>query len=171
MPFPGLPGLALVAAAALAILPPPQSAPAPSLPVELSKDARKALDEQFDDWELVSMDATAASCVAGAGSSIAGDIDSDGQPDLAAAVRTPEGIRLVVLLSRLWGYQTFDVDAFDPSGGYLALKPRGTMFNNPGTSMRDYFRNDTLTIARCGEPAFVAYIWRGFDFGKVEITP
>lgn len=139
----------------------------------LPKAADEALDERWATWSLATIDPGAMACAADARPAVTLDIDGDGLSDVAALVQTPDGVRLVALLSRLWGYDLYDIDALGETtaSGYLTAMPRGTAYVNPRTAAESYLSNATMAVRRCGMPEIDLYLWYGFRFEKTTATP
>jgi hypothetical protein len=98
------------------------------------------------------------------------DIDSDLRPDIAAAVLTSSGVRLVALLNRQSGYKAFDLTALGDkaAAGTLAVAPRGQRYARPQAKAIEFFSNATLMLHRCGQPA-TAFVWNGSSFDQYVI--
>jgi hypothetical protein len=139
----------------------------------ISKDTRKALDDTFDKWELASIEPQSAACRTGGGEAprlVRGDLNSDGQPDLALAIKARDGVHLVVVFERVTEHIVVDIERLGDSSanGYLMVEPRGSAYVNPADGLHDYFVSDTLAVYRCGQPA-TAYFWSGLGFRKVSL--
>jgi hypothetical protein len=139
----------------------------------LAEDARETLTRRWKTWERATLDPQVKNCAAGRTEFplfLEFDADGDAANDVAAAVQTPEGTRLVVILNRSWKIELHDLDALGSSGadGYLEVVPRGRRFTNPNTKIDDYFSNPTLTAIRCGQPV-IAYRWNGVGFEKIAL--
>ena len=152
----------------------PLSAQKVSLPsgLTLSEATRDALNETFDKWQIAPIDPQSVACRtdASAQSFVRGDLNSDGQPDLALAVKTADGVHLVAVFERATGGLVVDVDTLGQSAaeGTLGLEPRGSSFKNPEDGLEDYFTADTLVISRCGQPQTL-YFWNGLGFRKLTL--
>jgi hypothetical protein len=165
----GLVGLAACGAAT-----PPRTLPATLDQGSLPSAAREALDAKWQrTWSIASIGPQVASCLAGkpAATIVTSDFDSDGAADLALAVTTPKGVRLVVLLARDDHYALFDVDALGDQGATagLGLGKRGAVFTKAASLFQDFYSADTLTVFTCGGPS-ASYLWSGFAFYKVALA-
>jgi hypothetical protein len=168
--------VALVAlAATTAVGPLFAQKPASASPgLALPKSARKALDRQFKHWEVAPVDPEATACRRdGAGESptfVQADFDSDGQQDVAIAVKVGDEVRLIAILARLEDTKLVDVDSLGHGGAdaYLGIEKRGTKFKRQNIALDDYYPADTLAVYRCGQPT-TAYFWAGSGFNKVVI--
>jgi hypothetical protein len=165
----GLVGLAACGSAA-----PPRTLPATVDAGSLPSAAREALDAKWPrTWSIATIGPQVASCLAGkpAATIITSDFDSDGAADLAAAIATPKGVRLVVLLARHDHYALFDVDALGDQGATagLGLGKRGAVFTKATSLFQDFYSADTLTTFTCAGPA-ASYLWSGLDFHKVTLA-
>jgi hypothetical protein len=143
--------------------------------VAISREARRALDLHFKRWEVAAVDPAAGSCAAaGAGSKVSahGDFDGDGRADIALAVKTDNGVRLVVLLARAHQSDLFDIDSLgdSKSNTFLATAPRGGAFRTPTGLVTDFFSTDTVTTNQCGQ-SMTAFLWNGSSFLKTPIAP
>jgi hypothetical protein len=138
------------------------------------KDATRALDKKFRDWQFAAADETANAACAGGPASLGTivqlDIDSDLRPDIAAAVLTASGVRLVALLNRQKGYLAFDLTSLGEkaAAGTLAVVPRGQRYIRPQAKADEFYSNATLTLHRCGQPA-TAFVWNGSGFDQIVI--
>jgi len=150
-----LAGLVLIAGTAAAT----QSAGSLVVP----KSARKLLDDKWPGWQVAGTDGT-SSCQPGtpAPAAVNADLDGDARTDIAAAIKTPAGIRLVAVLDRLDKTSLQDVDALS-SDVMWTVRKRGTKYRTVGSPVDDYFGEDTLVIQRCGGKA-TAYFWTGSAF-------
>ncbi len=151
--------------------------PGASSGLTLTEATRDALDRAFDKWEIAPVDPQSVSCQAqndGASSSsfVRGDLNSDGLPDLALAVKTPQGVRLVAVFERTIDSLVVDVDSLGQTAadGALGIQPRGSTFKNPGDGLDDYFTAETIAVSRCGQPRTL-YFWSGLGFRKVVLAP
>jgi hypothetical protein len=140
---------------------------------QLSKLSRSALDGSFKDWELATLDPRVAECRGASDSPptlVEGDFNADGVQDSAVAIKTPKGVRLVAVFTRLKEGVAVDVDGLGDSvaDGYLAVVKRGTSYRNPGDHLDDYFATDTLIVSRCGQSR-TAYLWTGVGFRKIVL--
>jgi hypothetical protein len=136
----------------------------------IPKFARKALDDRFKGWELAAVDAQATACRTDGGelpAIVQADFNSDGEPDVALAVRTGDDVRLIAVLARVEDSTVVVVDSIghDMAGAYLTVEKRGTKFKDPIYGLDDYFTNDTLAVHRCGEQTTI-YRWDGAAFEK-----
>lgn len=122
----------------------------------LSKAHRHALDRVFDHWTVTG--------------AVSGDFNSDGQADLAAALKTGKGIRLVALLTRLEESDVIVIENAegDAEFGTLGVIPRGKAYKDPDDKLDNYFGSDTLTVQRPGQPT-TAYQWNGLSFRKLVL--
>jgi hypothetical protein len=166
----GMLGLAACGAAT-----PPRTLPATLDAGALPSAARQALDTVWPKgWSMASIGPQVSSCLAGkpAATIITSDFDSDGLPDIAAAVKTPKGVRLVVLLARSDHYALFDVDGLGDEGATagLGLGKRGDAFTKAASLFQDFYPADTLTAITCAGPV-ASYLWSGLDFYKVPLAP
>lgn len=139
----------------------------------LAEDARETLTKRWKTWERATLDPQVKNCAGGRTELpvfLEFDADGDAATDVAAAVQTPEGTRLVVILNRSWQIELHDLDSLGSSGanGFLEVVPRGRRFTNPNTKIDDYFSNPTLTVTRCNEPV-TAYRWNGVGFEKLVL--
>jgi hypothetical protein len=109
---------------------------------------------------------TPAASATAAGSSpvVSGDFDGDGATDVAAPVKRDDGLHVVAGLRHTYDYKVVDVlDKADTAAERLAVRPRGALYNLPGSDVDYYFGTDTLVIAPCdGSPT--AYLWNGQGF-------
>jgi hypothetical protein len=139
----------------------------------MPRAARTVLTKKWPLWELASIDSAASSCATGkpAEARVTADFDYDDHVDIAAAIKTAKGVRLVALVWRSWGYDLYDVDALgeQTATGYLEVAGHGTKFINPTTMLPDFFSGNTLTIHTCGKPT-TAYTWNGVGFRKITIA-
>jgi len=139
----------------------------------MPKSARGVLAKKWPNWQLASIDSSAGACLAGkpAQARVTGDFDYDDHVDIAAAIQTGLGTRLVALIWRSWGYDLYDIDALgeQTASGYLEIASHGTKFVNPTTMLPDFFSGNTLTVRACGKPA-TAYTWNGVGFSKLKIA-
>jgi len=142
---------------------------APALPDK----ARELLEEHWETWSVATIDPSVSACAADANPVVQFDVDGDGGDDYVAAISTPDGVRLVVLLRRLWGFNFHDIDSFGEStaNGYVVATPRGTAFHNPITGAEDYLTTTTITVKRCGTPQSDYFRWLGYRYEKVTVTP
>ena len=141
----------------------------------LADDARDTLTRRWKTWELATLDPQVQTCAAGRTEYplfVRYDADGDAAEDVAAAVQTPEGTKLVVILNRSWKIDLHELDNLGTSAanGFLEVAPRGRRFVNPATRIDDYFSNPTLTATRCGVPV-TAYRWTGVGFEKNRARP
>jgi hypothetical protein len=139
----------------------------------LPKDARKALDKKWPGWQMAAIDPASASCLAdqtAARAVVEGDFDSDGRADIGAAIQTPQGVRLVAMTWREWGYEVYDLDSLGDkmASAYLGRERPGAKFLNPNTQLDDYFPTDTLAAYTCSGGR-TAYLWTGLGFRKIVI--
>ncbi|HET9369885.1 MAG TPA: hypothetical protein VFO19_06540 [Vicinamibacterales bacterium] len=138
------------------------------------KAARKVLNKQFPDWQFAALDEAAnAACAGGPptlGTIVQLDVDSDLRPDIAAAVLTSSGVKLVVLLNREKGYRVFDLGPVGDkaAAGTLAVAPRGQRYLRPEGRVDEFFSNATLTLHRCNQPP-AAFVWNGATFDQIVI--
>jgi hypothetical protein len=142
-------------------------------PVELPGKARDALSDKWKTWVPAELDPQAAGCLQNSSPPammLSADLDGDGQTDYATIVHTADGVRLVALVHRLWGYVVHDLDELGAAqaSGALALEPRGGRFTTAG-GLDDYYPAPTIVARRCGQPE-VAYLWTGFSFRRTPIT-
>jgi hypothetical protein len=150
---------------ALVVSPPPESLP---------KAARDALNNKWRGWQIATVD-PALSCLTGDAATspmlVQADFDSDGHPDVAAAIQTPQGVRLVAMMSREGGYELFDLDALGDktAAAYLRVESRGTKFLRPPLQVPDYFSDATLATYTCGG-GHTVYVWSGAGFEKIALT-
>jgi hypothetical protein len=140
----------------------------------LAEDARATLTRRWKTWERATLDPQVKNCAAGRTEFplfLEFDVDGDEANDVAAAVQTPEGARLIVILNRSWQIELHDLDSLGSTGanGFLEVIPRGRRFTNPNTKIDDYFSNPTLTVTRCNEPV-MAYRWNGVGFEKLVLA-
>lgn len=169
----GVTGILALAACGAAV--PPRTLPATLDAGALPAAARQALDAVWPKgWSIASIGPQVASCLAGkpATTIVTSDFDSDGLPDIAAAVKTPKGVRVVVLLAREDHYALFDVDGLGDQGATagLGLGKRGDTFTKADSLFQDYYPADTLTAYTCAGPV-VSYLWGGYAFYKVALAP
>ncbi|MEO8483731.1 MAG: hypothetical protein ABI634_16090 [Acidobacteriota bacterium] len=95
---------------------------------------------------------------------IAGDFDGDGASDVAAPVKRDDGLHLVVGLQHTYDYSVVDVtDKPDASFDRVTVRPRGALYNVPGSDVDYYFGVDTLVVTPCGGSP-TAYLWNGAGF-------
>jgi hypothetical protein len=147
--------------------------PAPVKEGALAEDARDTLTKRWKTWERATLDPQVKNCAGGRTDLpvfVEFDADGDSANDVGAAVQTPEGTRLVVILNRSWQIELHDLDSLGSTGanGFLEIMPRGRRFTNPNTKIDDYFSNPTLAVVRCGEPV-MAYRWNGVGFEKITL--
>lgn len=166
--------IGMLALAACGSATPPRTLPATLDAGSLPPAARAALDAKWPGaWSIATIGPQVASCLAGkpAATIITSDFDSDGAADLAAAIATPKGVRLVVLLARHDHYALFDVDALGDQGATagLGLGKRGAVFTKATSLFQDFYSADTLTTFTCAGPA-ASYLWSGLDFHKVTLA-
>ena len=166
--------IGLLALAACGSATPPRTLPATLDAGSLPAAARAALDAKWPkSWSIASVGPQVASCLAGkpAAMLVTSDFDSDGAADLAAAVTTPKGVRLVVLLARDDHYAFFDVDGLGDQGATagLGLGKRGAVFTKATSLFQDFYPADTLTAFTCAGPV-ASYLWSGLDFYKVALA-
>jgi hypothetical protein len=164
--------LVAIALASLGSLP-PVFVQSQTAPPTLSKDARNALKDKWPGWQLAEIDVQGNSaCLDARAPSpvVQADIDSDGHPDVAAAIRTAQGVRLVALISRPGHYDTYDIDALGDtvSAAFLGIQPRGSSFRKVGEWIDHFYSADTLAAYQCGKPT-AAYLWNGFRFLKIMV--
>jgi len=169
----GVTGMLALAACGGAV--PPRTLPATLDAGALPSAARQALDAVWpNSWSIASIGPQVVSCLAGKPSTtiVTSDFDSDGLPDIAAAVKTPKGVRLVVLLARTNHYALFDVDGLGDQGASagLGLGKRGDAFTKAASLFQDYYPTDTLTVYTCAGPV-TSYLWGGLAFYKVALAP
>jgi hypothetical protein len=131
------------------------------------------LTRRWPGWQPAVLDPQVASCAGGQKDRpllVEYDADGDGASDVAIAVQTGGGTRLVVIMNRSWDSDVYDVDSLGgaAANGFLGVMPRGRRFTNPATQIDDYFSNPTITATRCGEPV-AAYRWNGTGFAKVVL--
>ena len=141
----------------------------------LPKAAEAALDEKYPHkgWQMTTVDPSVASCLPSgtpAKEVVTADFDSDGMSDIAAAVVTPAGVRLIVLMARTWGYDVYDVDGLGDkvASVSLGLEKRGKRFVNSANGAVDNYPADTITTLTCGANQ-VSYIWSGIGYRKVTV--
>jgi len=141
----------------------------PGLPagLELSAETRDALSDAFDDWQVAAIDPQSAACLTGEAAAlplVRGDFNSDGRPDVALAIKTADGVHLVVVLDRLEESTVIDVDDLGPetANGFLGVEAQGRAYVDI-RGRGDYFSADTLAVNRCGQPRTV-YLWSGVGF-------
>lgn len=137
----------------------------------LSKTTRKALDNTFKKWQPANVDPQSAACRREAGpppALVQADLNGDGQPDVALALKAADGVHLVVVFERLADSIVVDVDRLgqDAADGYLMIEPRGSSYSKDG--LEDYFTANTLAVYRCGQPRTV-YFWSGLGFRKLVL--
>jgi hypothetical protein len=138
-------------------------------PLEVPDAARESLEATWRDWAPAELTSD-ASCLDGAArtSMVSADLDSDGHPDYALAVRAAGGLRLAAVLHRIPKFVTFELDDLGADGpATLALAPRGGRFV-PASGVDDFFPAETILVRRCGQPD-VAYLWTGFSFRKTPL--
>jgi hypothetical protein len=166
-------GIGVLALAACGSATPPRTLPATLDAGSLPTAARRALDAKWPGWSIATIGPQVASCLAGkpAATVVTSDFDSDGAADLAAAITTPKGVRLVVLLARDDHYALYDVDAFGDQGATagLGLGKRGAEFIKADSLFKDFYSADTLTAFTCAGPV-ASYLWSGLDFYKVALA-
>lgn len=152
---------------------PPRLLPATLDAAALPEAAKSALDDVWPKtWSIATLSSQVASCMSGkpAATVLTSDFDSDGATDIAAAVTTPQGVRLVALLQRNDHYALFNIDGLGDQGASagLGLAKRGAMFTK--TSLfRDFYPADTLTAYTCAGPT-ASYLWGGLAFYKVTLA-
>ena len=151
--------------------------PGASSGLTLTEATRDALDKAFDKWEIAPVDPQSVSCQsqndgAPPSSFVRGDLNSDGQPDLAVAIKTSTGVRLVAVFERAVDSLVVDVDSLGQTAadGAIGIQARGSTFKNPGDGLDDYFTADTIAVSRCGQPRTL-YFWSGLGFRKVVLAP
>lgn len=167
-------GIGVLVLAACGSATPPRTLPATLDAGSLPPAARQALGAKWPGaWSVATVGPQVASCLAGkpAATIVTSDFDSDGAADLAAAITTPKGVRLVVLLARDDHYALYDVDAFGDEGatGGLGLGKRGAGFTKASSFFKDFYSADTLTAFTCAGPV-ASYLWSGLGFYKVALA-
>jgi len=145
-----------------------KDAGAPAVP-GLSKAVKSALDEKYKKWTVATVDASAAACRQDGGaapSSLQADFNSDGLPDLALAIKTADGVHLVVAFTRAIDVLIVDVEKLgdNAADGYLGVEKHGTEIKDE-LGMRDFLTSDTLAVFRCGQPRTL-YLWQAGQFAK-----
>lgn len=153
---------------------PPRTLPATLDAGSLPEAARAALDEVWPHtWSIAPLASQVSSCLSGkpAAAIVTSDFDSDGATDIAAAVTTPKGVRLVGLLQREDHYALFNIDSLGDQGASagLGLAKRGAMFTKATSLFRDFYPADTLTAYTCTGPT-ASYLWGGLQFYKVALA-
>jgi hypothetical protein len=143
--------------------------------VAISKPAKRALNQRYKHWQLAAVDPAAGSCAAngaGAKAFVQGDLDGDGRADVALALKTDQGVRLVVLLARVQDVALFDVDALGDaqSNVFLGMEHRAAPFSKQTGLVREYFSTDSVTTFHCGQ-VMTAYLWNGAGFLKTPLSP
>jgi hypothetical protein len=166
--------ITVVTLAACSTAAPPRTLPASVDPTSLPEAARAALDAKWPkSWSVAPLAPQLTSCLSGKSVSpvVVADFDSDNASDLAAAITTPQGVRLVVLLQRDDHYAVFNVDAIDPASPVaVGLEKRGAPYTKADTLFRDFYSADTVTAYTCNG-ATTSYFWGGLDFYKVALAP
>ena len=166
-------GIGMLALAACGSATPPRTLPATLDAGSLPSAARQALGAKWATWSVATLGPQVASCLAGkpAAMVVTSDFDSDGAADLAAAITTPKGVRLVVLLAREDHYALYDVDGLGDQGASagLGLGKRGAQFTKANSLFNDFYSADTLTAFTCAGPT-ASYLWSGLDFYKVALA-
>jgi hypothetical protein len=153
---------------------PPRTLPATLDAASLPPAASAALDNVWPKaWSIAPLASQVASCMSGkpSASIVTSDFDSDGAADLAAAVTTPKGVRVVALLQRNDHYALFDIDGLGDQGASagLGLAKRGAMFTKGTSLFKDFYPADTLTAYACTGPT-ASYLWGGLSFYKVALA-
>ncbi len=139
----------------------------------LPKAVKEALDDRFKRWEVASVDPQAIACRRDGEESpaiVQADFNSDGQQDIALALKVGDEVRLIVIVARMEESTLMDVDSLGrgAAGGYLGIEKRGTKFKASNVGVEDFFPADTLAVYRCGQPK-TAYFWAATGFTKVVI--
>lgn len=165
-------GVAALAACGSAV--PPRTLPATLDAQSLPSAARDALNAAWPHaWSIASLGPQVASCMAGKPSAmiVTSDFDDDGIADLAAAVTTPKGVRLVVLLGRSDHYDFFNVDGLGDQGATegLGLAKQGDTFTKAGSLFKEFYSTNALTAYNCKGPT-ASYLWSGLNFYKVDLS-
>jgi hypothetical protein len=142
----------------------------------LPQAALDALDEKWPHkgWQMTTVDPQVVSCLpkgTPAKEVVTADFDSDGMSDIAATVMTPNGVRLVVLMARTWGYDVYDVDGLGEkvSSVSLGLEPRGKRYTNLAANLQNNYSADAITTFVCGTTR-VSYLWSGNGYYKVTVA-
>lgn len=165
-------GVAALAACGSAA--PPKTLPATLSAPSLPSLARDSLNSAWSNgWSVASLGTQVASCIDGkpSASIVTSDFDNDGIADIAAAIATPKGVRLVVLLARSDHYALFDVDGLGTQGASegLGLAKRGDTFTKAGSLFKEFYSTDALTAYGCQGPT-ASYLWTGLGFDKVDLS-
>jgi hypothetical protein len=151
----------------------PVQVPGQPADLKLTQATRDALDATFKKWQIATVAPQAVACQNGSAAPfVRGDLNSDGQPDLALAIKTAEGVHLVAVFERATDSTVVDVDSMgqEAADGAVGIQPRGGSFKNPDDALDDYFTADTLMVTRCGQPRTL-YFWSGLGFRKVVLKP
>ena len=169
-------GLAVLAVAGCGKPNPPKTLPPTIDGNTLPQAAIAALDDKWPKkgWQITSVDPKVAACLPkgiAAREVVTADFDSDGLSDIAAMITTPQGVRLVVLMARTWGYDVYDVDSLgDKTASVsLGLEPRGKRYENPALGLSNNYSADALTTYICGTTR-VSYLWSGNGYYKVTVA-
>jgi hypothetical protein len=166
--------LGVMTLAACGTASPPRTLPASLDASSLPEAARAALDGAWPNntWSVAAPSAEVSACTPGKPTSsiVVSDFDSDNAADIAAAITTPQGVRLVVLLQRDDHYALFNVDAIDAKTAGVGIGKRGAPFTKASTLFHDFYGSDTLTTFTCNG-AGTSYPWGGLDFYKVALAP
>lgn len=165
--------LALASCSSGASLTAQQPAAAVPSTIQLPKPSRRLLDDAFKRWQLATVDPRALDCRRDGENApvlVTGDLNGDGNPDIAVAVATRNGVRLVAILARVTGGVVVEMGELGATSaaGYLGLEPRGRAFKTIDDPIGDFFAADTVTVSRCGQPR-TAYVWTGTGFRKVVL--
>jgi hypothetical protein len=138
----------------------------------LTPATRDALDAKFKKWQIATVDPQSVACQnnGSAAPFVRGDLNGDGQPDLALAIKTDTGVHLVAIFERSTDSTAVDVDSMGQTAadGGVGIQPRGSSFKNPDDGLEDYFTADTLVVSRCGQPRTL-YFWSGLGFRKLVV--
>jgi hypothetical protein len=101
---------------------------------------------------------------------ITGDFNGDGSQDVALAIQTADGIRIVAAMYQTHDYVLKDVAAkVDLTNAVLSVRRHGEAYRVPNITVDNYFSLDTIVVTPCGQ-ASTAYLWTGSAFTPQELA-